>query len=71
MTDLVARDEATTQLTHTRDRVLDVVISVYNDRPCDDDPSAHLNNSGLIQQCVERNLKPITVGGVRLYDLTT
>jgi 4-amino-4-deoxy-L-arabinose transferase-like glycosyltransferase len=32
--------------------------------------AVHLNNSGVIQQWVERNFAPIPMGPIRLYDLT-
>jgi 4-amino-4-deoxy-L-arabinose transferase-like glycosyltransferase len=31
---------------------------------------AHLNNSGMIQQWVQRNFAPINIGGTTVYDLT-
>jgi hypothetical protein len=38
--------------------------------PIHEDKWGHLNDSGLIQQWVQRNFTPIRVGKVMLYDLT-
>ncbi|HZA10339.1 MAG TPA: glycosyl transferase, partial [Mycobacterium sp.] len=46
------------------------IVVGANDDLSENDPSVHLNNSGLIQQWVERNFTPLKFGNVTLYDLT-
>jgi 4-amino-4-deoxy-L-arabinose transferase-like glycosyltransferase len=46
------------------------IVIGTNDFLSTGDPSVHLNNSGMIQQWVERNFTPIHIGAETIYDLT-